>query len=135
MPNNSTARREKGKKKRRGETSPSSPQQVAAGSVESFLSRSAADSGFQGDDDEVTWESATGEAALDNSLSSFHRVTSSAEPMETRKERRARERKRLEKRSLMKSLTSASLMMIVKRRHQHPGKPLFLPLSSWRARP
>ncbi len=61
--------------------------------MESFLSRSTADSGFQGDDDVVTWESTAGEAALDNSLSSFHRVTSSAEPMETRKESRARARK------------------------------------------
>ncbi len=61
--------------------------------MESFLSRSATDLGFQGDDDEVTWKSTVGEAALDNSLSSFHRVTSSAEPMETGKERRARKRK------------------------------------------
>ncbi len=68
--------------------------------MESFLSRSAADSGFQGDDDEVTWESAAGEAVLDNSLSSFHRVTSSAEPMETRKERRARERKEAREKEL-----------------------------------
>ena len=37
--------------------------------MESFLSRSASDSGFQGDDDEVTWESTAGGAALDNSLS------------------------------------------------------------------
>ncbi len=61
--------------------------------MESFFSRSASDSGFQGDDDEVTWQSAAGEAALDNSLSSFHRVTSSAVPMETRKEAARRARK------------------------------------------
>ena len=74
--NNSTARREKEKKKkRRGETSPSPPQQVTEESVESFLSRSASDSGFQGEDDEVIWESAAGEVALDNSLSSFRRET------------------------------------------------------------
>ena len=41
--------------------------------MESFLSRSASDSGFQGEDDEVTWDSAAGEAAWDNSLSSFRR--------------------------------------------------------------
>jgi hypothetical protein len=77
MPNNSDARRNNREKKknRRGQTSSSPPQQVPGRSVESFLSRSAADSSFQGDDDEVTWESTTGEVALDNSLSSFHRET------------------------------------------------------------
>ncbi len=58
--------------------------------MESFLSRSSADSGFQDDDDKVTWDSAAGEAALDNSLSSFPRLASSAEPKETRNEKRAR---------------------------------------------
>ncbi len=57
MPNNSAARREKGKKKRREETSPSPPQQVTEESVESFLSRSTTDPGFQEDDEDVTWES------------------------------------------------------------------------------
>ncbi len=58
--------------------------------MEPFLSRSASDSGFQGDDDEVTWQSAAGEAALDDSLSSFNRVTSVEQPKETRKESKAR---------------------------------------------
>ena len=59
--------------------------------MESFLSRSATDSGFQGDDDEVTWQSAAGEAALDNSLSSLARLSSSADPKEaTKRERRRR---------------------------------------------
>ncbi len=73
MPNNSDARRNRREKRKkgRGETSQSPPQQVTEQSVESFLSRSASDSGFQGEDDEVTWESTAGEAALDNSLSSF----------------------------------------------------------------
>ncbi len=66
--------------------------QVPAESVESFLSRASAESGFQEDDDSVTWESAAGEAALDDSLSSFYRESSSAEPRETRKEARARKR-------------------------------------------
>jgi hypothetical protein len=94
MPNNSSARRNKEEKRNRQRGSTPNENQVPAESVESFLSRSSTDSGFQGDDDEVIWESAAGEAALDNnSLSSFHRVTSSAEPMETRKERKRRERK------------------------------------------
>jgi hypothetical protein len=73
MPNNSDARRNKRakKKNRREETSPSPPIQVTEESVESFISHSASDSGFQEEDDEVTWESAAGEASLDNSLSSF----------------------------------------------------------------
>jgi hypothetical protein len=87
MPNNSTARREKEKKKKgRGETSQSPPQQVTEQSVESFLSRSASDSGFQGKDDEVTWESAAGGAALDNSLSSFRRETVKEVKKRARKE-------------------------------------------------
>jgi hypothetical protein len=94
MPNNSTARREKEKKKkRRGETSQSSPQQVAEQSVESFLSRSASDSGFQEEDDEVAWESVVGQAAMDDSLSSLTRPPSSLEPKLTRKEERRRARK------------------------------------------
>ncbi len=93
MPNNSDARRNKREKKknRRGETSPSAPQQVTEESVESFLSRSASDSGFQGEDDEVTWESAAGEAALDNSLSSFRRETVTEAKKRARKEALARE--------------------------------------------
>ena len=77
MPNNSDARRNRREKKknRQGQTSSFPPQQVAEESVESFLSRSASDSGFQGEDDEVTWESAAGEVALDNSLSSFCQST------------------------------------------------------------
>ncbi len=60
--------------------------------MESFLSRSATDSGFQEDDENVTWESVAGQAAMDNSLSSFHRESSSAAPKETRKEARRRKR-------------------------------------------
>jgi hypothetical protein len=88
MPNNSDARRNKREKKknRQGQTSPSPPQQVAEQSVESFLSRSASDSGFQGEDDEVTWESAAGEVALDNSLSSFRRETVKEAKKRARKE-------------------------------------------------
>ena len=59
--------------------------------MESFLSRSASDSGFQGDDDEVTWESAAGEAAWDNSLSSFCRVTVKEAKKRARKEALAKE--------------------------------------------
>jgi hypothetical protein len=93
MPNNSSARRDKEKKKnKRGEPTPLE-KQVPAESVESFLSRSSADSGFQGDDDELTWESVAGEAALDSSLSSFSRLSSSAEPKRTRQEERARKRR------------------------------------------
>jgi hypothetical protein len=93
MPNNSSARRDKEKKKnRRGEPTPLF-KQVPAEGVESFLSRSSADSGFQGDDDKFSWESVVGEAALDKSLSSFSRLSSSAEPKETRKEEKARKRK------------------------------------------
>ncbi len=54
--------------------------------MEFFLSRSASDSGFQGEDDEVTWESAAGEAALDNSLSSFKRETVKEAKKRARKE-------------------------------------------------
>jgi hypothetical protein len=104
MPNNSAARREKGKNKRRGETSPSPPQQVAAGSVESFLSRFATDSGFQEDDEEVTWESVAGQAAMDLSLSSLTRPPSSLEPKLTRKE----ERRRMRKVALEKELENES---------------------------
>jgi hypothetical protein len=92
MSNSSSARREKGKKKRQGETSPPDEKQVPAESVESFLSRSSADSGFQGDDDGFTWESVVGQAALDDSLSSFSRLPSSIEPKLTRKEERRRKR-------------------------------------------
>jgi hypothetical protein len=93
MPNNSDARRNKREKKknRRGESSPSPPQQVIETSVESFLSRSASDSGFQREDDEVTWESSAGEAALDDSLSSSRRETVKEAKKRARKEARERE--------------------------------------------
>jgi hypothetical protein len=94
MPNNSSARRDKSEKKNRRREPPPLAKQVPAEGVESFLSRSSADSGFQDDDEKVTWDSAAGEAALDNSLSSLSRLaSSSAEPKETRKEERARKRK------------------------------------------
>jgi hypothetical protein len=96
MLNNAKARRDKSEKKKNRNRAPTPiEKQVPAEGVESFLSRSSADSGFQEDDDDFTWESATatGEAALDNSLSSFYRVSSLAEPRETRKEERARKRK------------------------------------------
>jgi hypothetical protein len=93
MPNNSKSRRDKSEKKKNKDRVPTPPEkQVPAESVESFLSRASAESGFQEDDDSVTWESAAGEAALDDSLSSFYRESSSAEPRETRKEARARKR-------------------------------------------
>jgi hypothetical protein len=91
MPNNSGVRRDKKEKKRNMQRD--SEKQIPAESVESFLPRSSADSGFQGSDDEVVWETAAGEAALDNSLSSLSRPSSSAKPKETRKEERARKRK------------------------------------------
>jgi hypothetical protein len=94
MPNNSSARRDKNEKKNRRREPTPLAKQVPAEGVESFLSRSSADSGFQDDDENVTWESAAGEAALDNSLSSFSRLPSSAEPKETKKEERARKRKK-----------------------------------------
>ena len=94
MPNNSKARRDKSEKKKNKNRGPIPPEkQVPAEGVESFLSRSSADSGSREEDDSFTWESAAGEAALDNSLSSFYRESSSAEPRETRKEERARKRK------------------------------------------
>jgi hypothetical protein len=72
MPNNSDARRDKReKKKNRNRQPPPIEEQVPAESVESFLSLSSLDSGSQGEDDELTWESTGGQAALDNSLSSF----------------------------------------------------------------
>ena len=58
--------------------------------MESFLSRSASDSGFQGEDDEVTWESAAGEAALDNSLF-LRRETVNEAKKRARKEAREKE--------------------------------------------
>jgi hypothetical protein len=93
MPNNSSARRDTEKKKNGPREPTPLEKQVPAESVESFLSRSSADSGFQGDDDKFSWDSVVGEAALDNSLSSFSRLSSSAEPKETRKEGRERRRK------------------------------------------
>ena len=59
--------------------------------MESFLSRSVSDSGFQGGNDEVTWESAAGEAAWDNSLSSFRRETVKEAKKRARKEALAKE--------------------------------------------
>jgi hypothetical protein len=59
--------------------------------VESFLSRSASDSGFQGEDDEVTWESGAGEAAWNNSLSSSRRETVKEAKRRARKEALAKE--------------------------------------------
>jgi hypothetical protein len=94
MPNNSKARRDKNEKKSRRRESPPLDKQVPSESVESFfLSRSSANSGFQGDDDEFTWESVVEEAALDNSFSSSPRLPSSAAPKETRKEARRRKRR------------------------------------------
>ncbi len=60
--------------------------------MESFLSQSASDSGFQGEDDDVTWESVAGQAAMDESLSSLSRPPSSLEHKPTRKEERRRKR-------------------------------------------
>ena len=105
MPNNSTARREKEKKKKRqGEASQSPPQQVTEQSLESFLSRSASDSGFQDGIEDVTWESVAGQAAMDVSLSSLTRPPSSLEPKLTRKE----ERRRARKEALQKELDEES---------------------------
>ncbi len=93
MPNNASARRDKEKKKRRGETSQSPPQQGAEESVESFLSRSATDSGFQDDVEDVTWESVAEQAAMDDSLTSLSRPPSSLESKATRREEKRRRRK------------------------------------------
>jgi hypothetical protein len=93
MPNNSSAIRDKNEKKNRRREPPLLSKQVPAEGVDSFLSRLSVDSGFQDDDEKVTWDSAAGEATLDNSLSSFSRLSSSAEPKETRKEEIARKRK------------------------------------------
>ncbi len=60
--------------------------------MESFLSRSASDSGFQEDVEDVTWESVAGQAAMDDSLSSFTRPPSSLEPKLTRKQELRRKR-------------------------------------------
>jgi hypothetical protein len=94
MPNNEDARRDKREKKKNRVPSPPE-KQVPAESVESFLSRSSADSGFQGDDDNFSWESIGGQAALDNSLSSFARSSSVSETRQARKERKKRERSEL----------------------------------------
>ncbi len=64
--------------------------------MESFLSRSATDSGFQEDDEDVTWESTAGVVALDNSLSSFR--------VETVQEAK----KRLRKEAMLKELDEDS---------------------------
>ena len=105
MPNNSTARREKEKKQnRQGEASQAPPQQVTDQSLESFLSRSASDSGFQDGIEDVTWESVAGQAAMDVSLSSLTRPPSSLEPKLTRKE----ERRRARKEALQKELDEES---------------------------
>jgi hypothetical protein len=93
MPNNSSARRDKSEKKNRRREPTPLAKQVPAEGVESFLSRTSAGSGFQEGDEKFTWDSSAGEAALDNSLSSLSRLSSSAEPKETRKEERRRKRK------------------------------------------
>ncbi len=72
--------------------------------MESFLSRSATDSGFQEDDEDVTWESVAGQAAIDDSLSSLTRPPSSLEPKLTRKE----ERKRMRRVALQKEVDEES---------------------------
>jgi hypothetical protein len=96
MPNNSDARRDKKeKKKNKNRQPPPIEEQVPAESVESFPSFSSADLGSQGDDDELTWESAGRQAALDNSLSSFASSSSVSETKKARKERRKRERSEL----------------------------------------
>ncbi len=135
MPNNSRARRDKNEKKSRRRESPPLDEQVPSESVESFLSRSSADSGFQEDDDTFTCESAAGAVELDNSLSSFYRESSSAAPKETRKEARRRKRRRISRRSSMRSPTLLSPMMAATKRTQPNGSSLFLPLSSYRAAP
>jgi hypothetical protein len=93
MPNNSDARRSKREKKKkgRGESSPSPPQQVIETSVESFLSRSATDSGLQGENDEATWDSEAGEAVWDSSLPSFRSETVQEAKKRMRKEALANE--------------------------------------------
>jgi hypothetical protein len=96
MPNNAEARRDKREKKKNKNRVPTTlEKQVPAESVESFLSRSSADSGFQGDDDDFSWESIGGQAALDNFLSSFAGSSSVSETKQARKERRKRERREL----------------------------------------
>jgi hypothetical protein len=97
MPNNSNARRNKnGKRKKRRDPSPL-VKQVSAESVDYFLSLSSAEAGRQEEDEQWTWESVAGEAALYGSLSSFSRLSSSAEPKEILSERRRREKELLEK--------------------------------------
>jgi hypothetical protein len=59
--------------------------------VESFLSRSSTDSGLQGENDEVSWESAAGEAVWDDSLSSFRSETVPEAKKRMRKEALAKE--------------------------------------------
>jgi hypothetical protein len=138
MPNNAKTRRDKREKKRnKNRATTPLETQVPAEGVESFLSRSSADSGFQEDDNEFTWDSATGEAALDNSLSSFYRMSySSAEPRGTRKEERARKRKEnLEKELEDESDITLSDDSSDKEDSAQRKLSLSLPLSSWRAKP
>jgi hypothetical protein len=62
MPNNSKAIRDKSEKKKNKNRVPTPPEkQVPAEGVESFLSRSSADSGIQEDDDNFTRELPAGE--------------------------------------------------------------------------
>jgi hypothetical protein len=54
MPNNSSARRDKSEKKKNRRVPQPLVKQVLAEDVDSFLARSAADSGLQGDDEDFT---------------------------------------------------------------------------------
>jgi hypothetical protein len=98
MPKNSSASRDnKNEKKKKGREPKPLVKQVLTESVDLFLPRSSADSGFQEEDHRFIWETAAEEAAVDNSPSSFSRLSSSAEPKESSSERRRRRKDLLEK--------------------------------------
>jgi hypothetical protein len=94
MPNNSSTKRDKNEKKKKRKEPTPLVKQVPTESVDLFLSRSSADSGFQGEDDDFTWEPLAKEAAVNNSPSSFSRLSSSAKPKESSSERRRRRKDR-----------------------------------------
>ncbi len=136
MPNNSSARRDKEKKKNRQREPTPLEKQVPAESVEYFLSSSSADSGFQEDDDGFTWESAAGEAALDNSISSLARLSSSADPKEATKRERSRRRAEILAKELDEESDIELLDEDLEVKDLGSRKlSLSLPLSSWRAKP
>ncbi len=63
--------------------------------MDSFLSSSSADADIQEDDEQWNWESSFEEAPMDDSLSSFYRLSSSAEPKASRNSEKTKGRREL----------------------------------------